>query len=63
MKKSALYLIVTAVALCLWVLTWMAFYEGEFLKAVFFGFLTAFSAITGYRTLNRQSLVEKRKND
>jgi Kef-type K+ transport system membrane component KefB len=63
MKKSALYVIVTAVSLCLWVLAWMAFYDGEFLKSGFFGFLTAFSAVTVYRTLNRQSLVEKRKND
>lgn len=63
MKKSTLYIAVTTTALLLWVLTWMAFFEGQLLKALFFGFLTAFAAVTGYRTLNRQSLVEKRKND
>lgn len=63
MKTGLLYTAVILTTLILLALSWWAYFDGQILKSAFFGLLTFAAAVTGYRTLNRKSLMEKRKND
>ena len=63
MKSSALFVIILLCANMNAFLFGYNFYNGEYLKAIAYALMTIAVAVVGYRTLNRQSLVEKRKND